>query len=237
MWLRGELHGSWFSGIRCFSCDDRVYLGEESLLSLLQPQEAKGKPSGRCAGRVHVIIDVDLRWLYGAGLGRLKREGFTGRQSSLSHRESQTLNCLLWKLDFYPLRLGSGFPRSTEALLEKHAALWGQEKLTAQTSLSSRDLWPSRTSRNTDPTPGWLSSGCLSGCQTDMPSANCRCHLFDMAPPPLPPRLGRMTITTEEDKGESVFTETSRHEPPPSTCHLHGLLTDSQTILCAQHWY
>ena len=79
------------------------------------------------------------------------------------------------------------------------------------------DLWPSRTSRNADPTPGWLSSGCLSGCQTGMPSANCRCHLFDVAPPPLPlpPCLGRMTITAEEDKGESVFTETSRHETPP----------------------
>lgn len=97
--------------------------GTKPLVFASAAKKAKGKLSGHCAGGVHVIIDVDLRWLYRAEPGRLKREGFTGRQSSLSHRESQTLNCLLRKLDFYPLRLGSGFPRSTEALLEKHAAL------------------------------------------------------------------------------------------------------------------
>lgn len=142
MWLWGELDRSWYKycGIRCFSCDDRFIFGNKALCLCFSRREAKGKLSGHCAGGVHVIFDVDLRWLYGAGPGRLKREGFAGRQSSLSHGESQTLNCLLWKLDFYPLRLGSGFPRSTEALLEKHAALWGHEKLEAQTSSSSR--WP-----------------------------------------------------------------------------------------------
>lgn len=91
--------------------------------------------------------------------------------SDLSHRESQTLNCLLWKLDFYPLRLGSVFPRSTEALLEKHVALWGHEKLTAQTSCHLSDLSPFRTRLKTDPTPGWLSAGCWPAFQTGMLTA------------------------------------------------------------------
>lgn len=64
------------------------------------------------------------------------------------------------------------------------------------------------------PHQGGFSSGCLSACQTGMPLApKCRCHPFDVAHPPLPPCLGRMTITREEDKGVPVFSETRRHEP------------------------
>lgn len=69
----------------------------------------------------------------------LRTWGLTGgRQSTPPNtgRSSQTLNCLLWKLDFYPPRLGPGFPRSAEALLKKHAALWGLYSV-AQTYLSS----------------------------------------------------------------------------------------------------
>lgn len=81
--------------IRCFSCDDQFILGDKALCLCFQLQEAKGKLSGHCTGAVHVIINVDLHWLYEVGPRRLKREGFTGRQSSLSHGERQTLNCLL----------------------------------------------------------------------------------------------------------------------------------------------
>lgn len=127
--------------------------------------------------------------------------------SHLSHRESQTLNCLLWKLDFYPLRLESGFPCSPEARLEKHATLWGHKKLAVQTS---SHLWPSRTSLNADPEPGFP----LGVCLLAMPTR--RCHLFDMAPPPLSACRRLMTITAQEDKEVSVFAETDRHESPPN---------------------
>lgn len=156
-----------------------VYLGEQSLLSFLQ-LEAKGKLAGHCAGGGHVIL------MYWAGPGSIWSTRALQGDSHLSHRESQTLNCLLWKLDFYPLRLETGFPCSTEALLEKHAALWGHKKLAAQTS---SHLWPSRTSLNADPEPGFPLSVCLFAMPTR------RCHLFDVAPTPLSACLRLMTIT------------------------------------------
>lgn len=162
-----------------------VYHGERSSLSSFKLQDAKGKLLRHRAGWVPVIIDVDLRWLYRAGAGRLKSLAFTVRQSCLSHRQSQTLNCLLWKLDFYPLRLGSGFPRCNGALLEKHAAVWGHEKLVAQTSSSSlRPLTFKDQSRYWSPTGAarlWASVY-LSARQTEPKQVSCFWHGPTLSP-------------------------------------------------------
>lgn len=79
----------------------------------------------------------------------------------------------------------------------------------------SGDLWPSRTSLNTDPTPGRLFAVCSSAGQTGTPTAGV--VYLTWAPPPLPPCLGPLMIFTQEDKEASVFAETSRHDPlqPP----------------------
>lgn len=80
------------------------------------------------------------------------------------------------------------------------------------------------------PHQGSFPPRCLS-TRRGWPTSSCRCHPFDMVPPPSSslPRLGRVTITTEEDKGVCVSTERSRHGLPPPMCHLHAHFTDSQT--------
>lgn len=79
------------------------------------------------------------------------------------------------------------------------------------------DLWPPWTSHNTDPTPGQLTSGCPSACQTGF--ANCRCHLFFVWPlPPLPPCLGGQRWSRHRRTKKCLFSLRPADgfpQPPP----------------------
>lgn len=190
------------------------YLREQSPLSVLQPWDfekgTEGAPS--CRGLRH----YRCRSVLTVQSGRLKHEGFTGRQSSLSHRESQTLNCLLWKLDFYPLRLGSGFPCSTVALLEKHEPGGAHTSQLVVIPLTFDLQGPAVTLNQ-------HRGGCPPGFCLETPTAGV--IRFDKDPPPSNWCQEQMRNTTVEDKEVPVFTETRTWLiPTPLIPHMHSTL-------------
>lgn len=183
-------------------------------------------------------IDVNLRWVYRAGPVRLKQRGFTGRQSSLTRGEPDS--------QLSPLKIGFLSPEIRIRLSLLHR---GSIRKTCRPprprGARSADLavisptfdlpGPATT---LIPHRGNTPLGVRLLARRALPTAGV--IYFFVAPPPSPTLPGGpTTITAQEDKEVSVFTEASRRSPPPhpSICHLHSHFTDSQPILYVQHWY
>lgn len=214
VWLWTELDRSWYKycGIRCFSCDDRFILGNKAFCLFFSCEKLKGNRRGTVLGGV---MSYRCRSALGvlSGTGeRLKRKGFTGRQSSLTQGEPDS--------QLSPLKIGFLSPEIRIRLSLLH---WGSIRKTCRPlrpqEACSTDLvvisWPLTFY---DQPQRWSHTRAafrrVFVCLPDR-HANRRCHLFDVAPPPLRACLRPMTITAQEDKEVSVFTETSRHEHPP----------------------